>query len=109
MAAALPATTVQAAGSADTDRSAGQWRALKSRANGRYVTVEAGGSGDQQGRLRAHADQAGSWQQFTLHTGDKGGTVSLRPDATGLFVSAEAKGAGSHSGMLRNRGAKITS
>ncbi|MFF3274064.1 endonuclease/exonuclease/phosphatase family protein [Streptomyces chrestomyceticus] len=105
--AALPVTAAQAVGGADTQRSAGQRWALKSQANGRYVTVEAGGSGNQQGKVRAHGDQAGDWQQFTLHTGDKGGTVSLRSDATGLFVSAEIKDAGSHSGMLRNRGTKI--
>ncbi|OKI00627.1 hypothetical protein A6A06_16805 [Streptomyces sp. CB02923] len=110
LAAVLPVTEAQAADTADTAdtaRSAGQRWALKSQANGAYVTVEAGGSGNQQGKLRADADGTGPLQQFTLHTGDKGSTVSLRSDATGLFVSAEVKDAGSHSGMLRNRGAKI--
>ncbi|MFD7668971.1 endonuclease/exonuclease/phosphatase family protein [Streptomyces sp. NPDC059788] len=109
-AAALPVTQARAADTADTAdtaRSAGQRWALKSQANGAYVTVEANGSGNQQGKLRAHGDTAGPLQQFTLHTGDKGGTVSLRSDATGLFVSAEIKDAGSHSGMLRTRGTRI--
>ncbi|OKI00626.1 hypothetical protein A6A06_16800 [Streptomyces sp. CB02923] len=83
--------------------------ALKSVANGKYVTAEINDSGNQQGKLRARGDKVGSWQRFTLQDDAADGTVSLRSEANDLFVSTEVKDTGSHSGMLRTRGTTVGS
>ncbi|WP_432135739.1 trypsin-like serine protease [Streptomyces sp. bgisy154] len=77
---------------------------LKSLVNGKYVAAELNATGTREGALRARSDTAeGSWEQFTLHTGDAGTTVSLRSVANGLYVSTENNETGAYEGMLRAR------
>ncbi|GAA3840604.1 hypothetical protein GCM10022226_73860 [Sphaerisporangium flaviroseum] len=81
--------------------SAGQRFALLAQANNLYVTAEISDSGGHNGMLRARAATVGSWETFTLHTYDKGASVTLRSDANGLYVTAEAGDTGADKGMLR--------
>lgn len=63
--------------------------ALRSRANGRFVTAEAGGAQP----LVANRTAAGTWESFELVAGLPGGSA-LRSRANGAFVCAENAGAG---------------
>ncbi|MFD0585246.1 fascin domain-containing protein [Dactylosporangium darangshiense] len=74
-------------------------------ASGRYVAEEQDYGGDQHNMLRARtaADQAGSWEVFSLCSGDGGHTVYLTAPS-GYLVTAEYNYAGGARGMLRGRG-----
>lgn len=102
------------AGDILTEKSAGRKYALQSDAASKKagtevcVSAEINDAGNQAGKLRARTDcsdtgSLGSWETFTLHTGDKGAHAALRSEANGLYVSAEFHDAGSHFGMLRAR------
>ncbi|MFD7447272.1 hypothetical protein [Streptomyces sp. NPDC059909] len=87
--------------------------ALKSvGAGGLYVSAEVINSGDTEGMLRARKSASspeglGSWEKFTLHTDDKGWTVTLRSEANGNYVTTERNDTGSHENMLRARGTTV--
>lgn len=83
--------------------SAGQRYALLAMANGLYVSAEINDSGSHNGMLRARSSSVGLWETFTLHTYDKGATLTLRSEANGLYVTAEASDTGADQGMLRAR------
>ncbi|MFE2293075.1 endonuclease/exonuclease/phosphatase family protein [Streptomyces sp. NPDC059452] len=91
---------------------AGDKYALRSVGNGLYVSVEVNTGGARQAMLRArsaapsHRD-LGSWEKFTLHTGDKGWTTTLRSEANGNYVTTERNYTGSHENLLRARGAVL--
>ncbi|HEX6685118.1 MAG TPA: endonuclease/exonuclease/phosphatase family protein [Candidatus Limnocylindrales bacterium] len=95
------------AGAAAPPSTTGQKWALASQANGLYVAAEINDGGGHNGMLRARSASAGSWESFTLHTNDKGATVSLRSQANGLFATAEIDDAGADKGMLRARGGNV--
>ncbi|MEU0099930.1 endonuclease/exonuclease/phosphatase family protein [Streptomyces sp. NPDC006267] len=89
-------------------KSAGQKWALKSLANGKYVSVDLNETDTQlQWRLRARADSVGSWERFTLHTNHRAKTMGLRSEVTGFLVTAEFNDGGDREGMLRARGARL--
>jgi hypothetical protein len=73
----LPAATAQAASiSADAEnvvKSAGERYALRSEANGLYVSVDPNNNG----RMTAKASNVGLWERFTLHTNHAGKGVCL--------------------------------
>lgn len=104
--ALVSAPSASAADTGAIAKSAGQKWTLRSAANGKYVSSEIKDGGNQWAKLRARSDSPGAWERFTLHTDDKGATVSLRYEASGYFASAEIKDGDTHSGMLRARGAK---
>ncbi|MCX5392283.1 hypothetical protein [Streptomyces sp. NBC_00094] len=84
--------------------------ALKSvGAGGLYVSVEVETAGSGQAMLRARTAAAtledlGSWEKFTLHTDDKGWSITLRSEANGNYVTTERSYTGSHQNLLRARG-----
>ncbi|NUW02524.1 endonuclease/exonuclease/phosphatase family protein [Streptomyces sp. CAI 127] len=89
-------------------KSAGQKWALKSLANGKYVSVELNETDAQlEWRLRARADSVGSWERFTLHTNHRAKTIGLRSEATGFLVTSEFNDGGDREGMLRARGVRL--
>ncbi|MFD8864223.1 endonuclease/exonuclease/phosphatase family protein [Streptomyces sp. NPDC059590] len=90
-------------------KSAGQKWALKSLANGKYVSVEMNDTGANEWRMRARSSTVGSWERFTLRTNHFAKTISLRSEATGYFATAEFTDAGEREGMLRARGANLGS
>jgi endonuclease/exonuclease/phosphatase family metal-dependent hydrolase len=89
--------------------SAGQRFALLAQANNLYVTAEISDGGSHNGMLRARSSTVGAWETFTLHTYDKGASVTLRSEANGLYATAEANDAGADKGMLRARGELVQS
>lgn len=90
LAAAPPSTT-------------GQKWALVSHANGLYVAAEINDGGSHNAMLRARSTSAGAWESFTLHTTDKGQSVTIRSVANGLYVTTEVNDSGADKGMLRAR------
>ncbi|MFF1483451.1 endonuclease/exonuclease/phosphatase family protein [Streptomyces sp. NPDC058319] len=96
--------------SADADavaKSAGQKWALRSLANRKYVSVRLHDADSKEWRLRASADQPGTWERFTLHTNHAGRTIGFRSEITGFFASAEFADGGDQKGMLRARGVRL--
>ncbi|WP_339153870.1 endonuclease/exonuclease/phosphatase family protein [Streptomyces sp. F41] len=86
--------------------------ALRSVSNGLYVSTEVNTGGARQAMLRARAAapthrDLGSWEKFTLHTGDKGWTTTLRSEANGNYVTTERNYTGSHENLLRARGTSV--
>ena len=78
-------------------------------AGGLYVSVEVETTGSGQAMLRARKAAAsledlGSWEKFTLHTDDKGASVTLRSEANGNYVTTERGYTGSRQNLLRARG-----
>ncbi|MEU4930415.1 endonuclease/exonuclease/phosphatase family protein [Streptomyces yokosukanensis] len=88
-------------------KSAGQKWALRSLANGMYVSVGLHDTDSQQWRMRATAQAPGSWERFTLHTNHAGKTIGFRSEITGFFASAEFVDGGDQEGMLRARGVRL--
>jgi hypothetical protein len=80
--------------------------AIYSRAAGKYVSAEAGWSGDAYGTLRARANTIGPWERYDIcfysYYGN-GGTMSIYSHATGRYVSAELGWSGARYGTLRAR------
>lgn len=89
--------------------SAGQRWNLYSEANKSYVAVEVADSGSHAGMLRARSQTVGDWEKVTLHTSDKGKTVTLRSEVNGLYVAAEINDSGADQGMLRARSSSVGS
>jgi hypothetical protein len=59
-------------------------------------------------RARTASDvELGSWEKFTLHTDDKGWTVTLRAEANGLYVTTEVNYTDNYEGLLRARGTTV--
>ncbi|MFI7338253.1 endonuclease/exonuclease/phosphatase family protein [Streptomyces sp. NPDC050085] len=83
----LPATPAQAAtvsaDQANVAKSAGTRYALRSEANGLYVTADPNNSG----QMTAQAEKVGSWERFTVHTNHAGKNIALRSESTGFFAS----------------------
>ncbi|MEE4546568.1 GDSL-type esterase/lipase family protein [Streptomyces sp. V4-01] len=75
----------------------GSFVALRSHANGRYVTAENAGAS----ALIADGDAAGAWQQFD-EVNEGNGLIALRAHADGMFVTAENAGAAP---LIANRAA----
>ena len=69
--------------------------ALRSHANGRYVTADNGGAAP----LIANRAVVGGWEKFQVVT-NADGSVSLKANANGRFVTAENGGA---SALIANR------
>lgn len=90
-------------------KSAGQKWALKSLANGKYVSVEMNDRGAYRWRMRARSDTVGSWERFTLHTDHTAKTISIRSEVTGYFATAEFTDARGRNGMLRAGGGNLGS
>ncbi|MFI6524091.1 endonuclease/exonuclease/phosphatase family protein [Streptomyces uncialis] len=89
-------------------KSAGQKWALKSLANGMYVSVGLNDAGAQEWRMRAMTGTApGSWERFTLHTNHAAKTVGFRSEITGFFATAEFSDPGDQKGKLRARGVRL--
>ncbi|MEV1025036.1 endonuclease/exonuclease/phosphatase family protein [Streptomyces sp. NPDC050264] len=90
----LPAAPAQAAtvsaDAANVAKSAGQRYALRSEANGLYVTADPNDGG----KMTAKASKVGSWERFTLHTNHAGKNIALRSESTGFFASADLGGDG---------------
>lgn len=72
---------------------------------GRYVAEEQGYTGALHNMLRARtaAGSLGTWEQFSICSGDGGHTVYLTA-ASGFLVTAEYNYSGSTNGVLRGRG-----
>jgi hypothetical protein len=90
--------------------------ALKSKANGLYVSAELGYSGDRNGMLRARAGSVGPWERFELcHNviipgGVPFGVIStLRSLANGKYVSVEHGYSDNWNNMLRARADSVGS
>jgi hypothetical protein len=84
--------------------------ALRSRAYGKYVSVEMGYVGDVHATLRARALSVQPWERFTVEPMTTcAGCVALRSSMNGLFVSTEMSYARGRQGLLRARGARATS
>ena len=82
--------------------------ALRSRANGLYVSAELGWMGDDYGLLRARAAAIGPWEKFKIISlGDLAPTkaewVSIQSLANGRYVSAEIGWTDDRRGLLRAR------
>ncbi|WP_190125489.1 hypothetical protein [Streptomyces inusitatus] len=90
---------------------AGDKYAIKSVGVGLYVSAEVDNSGATEGMLRARKagskNDLGSWERFTLHTDDKGETITLRSEANGNYVTTERGYTGSHRNLLRARGTTV--
>ncbi|MCN9243724.1 endonuclease/exonuclease/phosphatase family protein [Streptomyces sp. RY43-2] len=103
----LPAAPAQAATvSADAEnvaKSAGERYALRSEANGLYVSVDP----DNNGRMTANASTVGSKERFTLHTNHAGKNIALRSEATGFFATSELGATDNYKGMMQARGGSI--
>ncbi|MBT2438568.1 hypothetical protein J7E93_00175 [Streptomyces sp. ISL-36] len=78
--------------------------ALRSEANGLYVTTEVNYTGGYAGLLRARGTTLGDWQKFHLEV-QSNGTYALKSKANGLYVTAEINDSGTDQAMLRARGA----
>lgn len=76
--------------------------ALRSKANGRFVSAEFGWGGDDWGMLRARATQIGPWEVFRFCTDGGGGTL-IRNEIEHKYVSTELGWGGDRYGMLRAR------
>jgi hypothetical protein len=63
--------------------------ALRSNANGLYVSAELGWAGSAYGDLRARSTSIGSWERFSICTAGSGQPDSITSLANGLKVSAE--------------------
>jgi len=74
--------------------------AIRSVANGRYVSAELGWSGNSYGLLRARATRVGAWERFRIPP--TAGTT-IQSTANGRYVSAEVGWTGSSYGSLRAR------
>ncbi|MGW0966867.1 endonuclease/exonuclease/phosphatase family protein [Streptomyces sp. NPDC002516] len=103
----LPAAPAQAATiSADAEnvaKSAGERYALRSEANGLYVSVDPNNNG----RMTAKASSVGSWERFTLHTNEAGWNIALRSESTGFFATTEIDASDNYKGMMQARGGDI--
>jgi endonuclease/exonuclease/phosphatase family metal-dependent hydrolase len=79
---------------------------------GNYVTARFSASLEgtpDYGRMMADSTTIGSWQNFSLHTTDKGATLSLRNKANLQYVIAELGAyTGTYDDILRVRGAYPT-
>ncbi|GGU10080.1 MULTISPECIES: endonuclease/exonuclease/phosphatase family protein [Streptomyces] len=106
---ALPTTEAHAADASPLP--GGHRFALRSEANGLFVSAEINDPGTQAAKLRARTaggpEVLGSWEKFTLHSDDKGVTAALRSEANGLYVTTEVNYTGGHAGLLRARGTAI--
>ena len=83
--------------------STNQW-AIRSRANGKYVSVELGYSGalrDCSGTNTA----VGAWEKFTINTG--GSNFALKSSANNDYASAELGYGGTTHAILRGRATTI--
>ncbi|CAL9379282.1 hypothetical protein SUDANB176_01028 [Streptomyces sp. enrichment culture] len=81
-------------------------------AGGFYVSAEVDNTGGTEGMLRARTsvaspEELGSWEKFTLHTDDKGVTLTLRSEANGNYVTTERNYTGTHQNLLRARGTTV--
>ena len=84
---------------------ADQW-ALRSRANGKFVTTEVNDPGALKGLLRARAPKVGSWQRFTFRAVPSCACFALKA-VNGKFVTAELGNPGETYGILRARSATV--
>ncbi|MFD1369799.1 fascin domain-containing protein [Actinoplanes sichuanensis] len=85
------------------------WRdlAIKSTANGRFVSAEIGWDGGDYGALRARAAAAGKWEKFIVCRDADTGVTRIRAQANNEYVSAELDYAGARYGMLRAQAEKV--
>jgi hypothetical protein len=75
--------------------------AIRSVANGKYVTAEISWTGSREGLLRARADAIGPWERFRIGYGTVGTPIySL---AANRYVTAEVNWTGTSQGSLRAR------
>lgn len=106
---AAPANATEISGDAHvTRKSAGQKWALKSLANGKYVSAGMKENvAEYEWSLRARSDAPNGWERFTLHTNHAAKTIGMRFDATGFFASAEFADPAPRTGMLRAAGVRL--
>ena len=89
------------------------WVAIKSKENGKYVSVEMNYTGSNYGMLRARADSIGGWERFllcqyaTVIIGAPIYFTTLKSAANGKFVAAEWGYSGLQNGMLRARSSSL--
>ncbi len=80
----------------------------ESLANHLFTSAELGYTGAYYAMLRARANNASTWERYTLGgSGDSNGTWSLRSTANNLYVSTELGYTGSDQAMLRARASVI--
>ncbi len=82
-----------------------QW-ALRSRNNGKYVTVEASYPSSLKGLLRARATKVGKWEKFTFRAVPTCSCFALLA-SNSKFVTAELGNKGDTYGILRARSGRI--
>ncbi|MGW0469470.1 endonuclease/exonuclease/phosphatase family protein [Streptomyces sp. NPDC003027] len=82
--------------------------ALRSEANGLYVTTEVNYGDPYAGLLRARGATVGDWQGFRLEP-QSNGTYALKSKATGAYVTAEINDSGGDQAMLRARATSVGS
>jgi hypothetical protein len=81
--------------------------ALRSRANGRFVTAELSWGWDRYGLLRARATEIGAWEKFRIPEVDA--PTTIQSVANDRYVSAELESPGISHGMLRARATQVGS
>ncbi|MET9319538.1 endonuclease/exonuclease/phosphatase family protein [Streptomyces sp. NPDC003038] len=106
---AIPASATEISDDAVAIRkSAGQKWALKSIANGKYVSVGMKETvAEYEWSMRARGDAPNGWEHFTLHTNHAAKTIGMRFEATGFFASSEFADTDPRTGMLRARGVRL--
>ncbi len=82
-------------------------QAIKSVANGLYVSAELGDGGAWYGMLRARNSWVGPWELFTICDDAFTGLTTIQSEANGLYVSAELGYGGQWYGMLRARSSSV--
>jgi hypothetical protein len=78
--------------------------AIRSVANGRYVSAELGWTGSSYGLLRARATTIGPWERFRIPAT---ALTTIRSTANGRYVTAEVGWTGSSYGSLRARATAV--